>query len=250
MVVFLSNEHLCKIKNRGKMEIENSIVVITGVRTGIGLAAVKKFVNAGARVAGWGRTAPDFEHPNFRFVSCDVRDEAMVKSAMEETVALWGDEIRILVNNAGLGRYGRMDEQSHDEWHLQFDTNVHGLWYVSKAVVPLMKKYQVGHIFNISSIAGKDGIEGMSAYSATKWAVRGLTLSWMKELRNDGIKVTGIYPGSTQTEFFDPIPGYEAHGQMMQPEDIATSIVELAGTSFNYLPVELEIRPLQPKPLQ
>jgi len=231
------------------MDIENRVVVVTGVRTGIGLETVKTFVSAGAKVAGWGRTAPEFEHERFHFIPCDVRDEHQVARALDQTVARWGNAIDVLVNNAGLGRYGRMDEQSTEDWHLQFNTNVHGLWYVSRAVVPLMKAQQRGHIFNISSIAGKDGIEGMSAYSATKWAVRGLTLSWMKELRNGGIKVTGIYPGSTQTEFFDTIPGYEAHSQMMQPQDIAQSMLELAQTSANYLPVELEIRPLQPKRL-
>lgn len=231
------------------MDIENRVVIVTGVRTGIGLETVKAFVSAGAKVAGWGRTAPAYEHERFQFIPCDVRDENQVARALEQTVARWGESVDVLINNAGLGRYGRMDEQSTEDWHLQFNTNVHGLWYVSRAVVPLMKAQQSGHIFNISSIAGKDGIEGMSAYSATKWAVRGLTLSWMKELRNDGIKVTGIYPGSTQTEFFDTIPGYEAHSQMMQPQDVAQSMLQLAQTSANYLPVELEIRPLQPKRL-
>ena len=105
----------------------------------------------------------------------------------------------------------------------------------------------MGHIVNIASIAGTTGISGMSAYCGSKFAVRGISQSMYKELRDFGIKVSCVLPGSVQTNFFDDIDGMEAHEHMMRAEDIAESIIHLLKTSGNYHPVELEVRPLRPK---
>ena len=114
-------------------------------------------------------------------------------------------------------------------------------------IVPGMKKLKRGHIFNIGSIASNTGIETMSAYCGTKFAVKGITHSLYKELRPHGIKVTCIYPGSVNTNFFDPFEHVEANEYMMNPKDVAKTIFQAYETSFNFHLVDIEMRPLQPK---
>ncbi|UYZ64578.1 SDR family oxidoreductase [Hymenobacter weizhouensis] len=230
------------------MDIRGKVAIITGVSKGIGRATAEALLAQGMVVAGWGRTAPEgLTHERFQFFGCDVRDEVAVQEALMNTQRELGQEIHVLVNNVGLGVAGEVDGFSSDDWKLMFDTNVHGLFYCTKAVLPQMKRQQLGHIINISSIAGTTGIEKMAGYCATKFAVRGFSQSVFKEVRKDGIKVTCFYPGSTQTNFFDDIPGTEANDAMMQPEDIAATIVYALETPFNFHLVDIEMRPLQPK---
>jgi len=201
----------------------------------------------GYRVAGWGRTAPDFEHTSFRFFSCDVADSAQVKAALEQTLNLWGSaEVYGLINNAGFGLFGRIEELPTDDWYRMFKTNVHGLMLATRAVVPILKQNGSGHIINISSIAGLQALAQASAYCATKYAVRGFSHSLCAELREFGIKVSCVYPGSVATNFFDRIPGIEPNEHMLQPEDVANLLCELLETSSNFLTVDVEIRPLKP----
>jgi len=104
-----------------------------------------------------------------------------------------------------------------------------------------------GHIVNIASIAGITGIEKMAGYCGSKFAVRGISHSLFKEVRNFGIKVTCIYPGSTNTNFFDEFEGVNANENMMRPEDVASSIIHVLNTHPNYHVVDVEMRPLMPK---
>ena len=230
------------------MDLTGKVAIITGASTGIGRATVEALLARGAAVAGWGRTAPNgLTHERFQFFECDVRDEHAVAEAFTNTSHELGPEIHILVNNAGLGIAGPVDGFVTEDWKLMFDTNVHGTFFCSRAVLPQMKRQQLGHIINIASIAGTTGIENMAGYCATKFAVRGLSQSLFKEVRNDGIKVTCLFPGSTQTNFFDDIPGTAANDSMMSPADIAGFIVYSLETPFNFHVVEAEMRPLQPK---
>ena len=230
------------------MDLTGKTAIVTGASKGIGRATVEALLARGAAVAGWGRTAPnDLTHERFQFFECDVRDEHAVAGAFTNTLRELGPEIHVLVNNAGLGIAGPVDGFATEDWKLMFDTNVHGTFFCSRAVLPQMKRQQLGHIINIASIAGTTGIENMAGYCATKFAVRGLSQSLFKEVRNDGIKVTCLFPGSTQTNFFDGIPGTAANDSMMSPADIAGFIVYSLETPFNFHVVEAEMRPLQPK---
>ena len=230
------------------MDLTGKVAIITGASKGIGRATVEALLARGAAVAGWGRTAPNgLTHERFQFFECDVRDEHAVTEAFTNTLRELGPEIHVLVNNAGLGIAGPVDGFATEDWKLMFDTNVHGTFFCSRAVLPQMKRQQLGHIINIASIAGTTGIENMAGYCATKFAVRGLSQSLFKEVRNDGIKVTCLFPGSTQTNFFDDIPGTAANDSMMSPTDIAGFIVYSLETPFNFHVVEAEMRPLQPK---
>ena len=229
------------------MELEGKVAIVTGVSKGIGLATVHALSESGCKVAGWSRTAPEIGHVNFKFYSTDVQNYDSVKSAYNQTKADFGNDISILVNNAGLGYESPLVNQDHKEWKQMFATNVDGVLFCSQLVIPQMQKNDEGHIINIASIAGTTGIPGMSAYCATKHAVRGLSQSLYKEVRNDGIKVTCIYPGSVNTNFFDAIDSVTTSEHMMRPQDIAETIVQALQTHPNYHQVDIEVRPLKPK---
>ncbi|MER2998754.1 SDR family oxidoreductase [Pontibacter populi] len=229
------------------MDLQGKIAVVTGVSKGIGLSTVEALLEKGAIVAGWGRTKPALEHQDFHFFECDVRYPDSVQNAFDQTLSRLGVHIAVLVNNAGLGIAGKLDEQSIDDWQTMFETNVNGVFYCTRLVLPEMKEQGEGHIINISSIAGTTGIEEMSGYCGSKHAVRGISQSLYKEVRNYGIKVTCIYPGSVNTNFFDNFENITSRENMMRPEDIASTIVHALESHPNYHHVDIEVRPLMPK---
>ena len=229
------------------MDIKNKIAIVTGASKGIGLATTLMLLDRGVKVAGWSRSKPELEHPNFIFVKVDVGHVDAVASAYKATVEHFGNNVTILINNAGIGYEGAFIKVTDEQWHNMFRTNVDSIFYCSRAVIPQMSKLDDGNIINISSIAGTNGIAGMAGYCATKHAVRGLSQSMFKELREFGIKVTCIYPGSTKTNFFDEFESVTSNDNMMMPEDIASTIVHVLETSANYHPVDIEVRPLRPK---
>ncbi len=229
------------------MDLKNKVAVITGVSRGIGLATLKLLLSKGMTVVGWGRTKPNVEDKNFHFFRTDIRYFTAVEKSYHKTVELIRSDIHVLINNAGVGFVSRIELADVEEWKEMFDTNVHGLFYCSKAVVPKMKEMEMGHIINIASIAATTGIPQMAGYCATKHAVRGISQSMYKELREFGIKVTTIYPGSTKTNFFDNIAEIDANDNMMMPDDIAATILHVLETPDNYHHVDIEVRPLRPK---
>lgn len=228
------------------MELKGQVAIVTGSSKGIGLATAKALLEKGVRVAGWSRTETKIDHPNFRYYQTDVGDQQSVEVSFKKTLDDF-KAIAILVNNAGLGFTGNLDELPVDDWLTMFNINVNGIFYCSRLAIPAMKKLGYGHIINISSIAGMTGIEGMSGYCATKFAVRGLSGALFKEVRNFGIKVSCVYPGSVNTNFFDSIESIQANSKMMRPEDIAGTILHFLEGDPNYLPVDIEVRPLRPK---
>lgn len=229
------------------MNLKDRICIVTGSSKGIGYAICQSLHEKGAKVSGWSRSDTDLDHENFQSVMVDVGDPKSVSRAYGQTLEKFGDQISVLVNNAGLGFEGEMLNLKDEDWHLMFKTNVDSIFYCSKLVIPEMKEMDEGHIINVSSIAGMNGIPGMAGYCATKYAVRGLSHSMFKELRNYGIKVSTIYPGLTKTNFFDDIASVTAHDNMMMPEDIAETVIQVLETSANYLTVDVEVRPLRPK---
>lgn len=229
------------------MELNNKVAVITGVSKGIGNALCKQLLAKGMRVFGLGRTnALDIDDMNFHFIACDVQSSESVKAAFDN-IYKQVDEIHVLVNNAGLGYFGYLEDVPEEEWHEMFNTNIHGTYYCLKQVLPQMKKSQYGHIINIASTAALEGMAMVSAYCATKWAVKGLSESLFREVRDFRIKVTCVYPGSTKTDFFRNSPGIKPHDYMLMPEDVALMMVQALEMPDNFHTVNLEIRPLQPK---
>ncbi|MGZ5244915.1 MAG: SDR family oxidoreductase [Bacteroidia bacterium] len=230
------------------MELKDKTIIVTGVSKGIGKETVLQLLDKGAKVSGWGKNEPEYNHENFKFIAVNIRSLEEVEKAFKETQQHFGEEIHGLINNAGLGYFGFLEDMAPEQFYEIFEVNVYGLYYACKNVIPQMKKQQYGHIVNIVSIAGLDGQAQVSAYCGAKHAARGITESMYKELREFGIKVTGVYPGSTQTNFFDNAAGIDAHDNMMSPKEVATQIIRAMETSDNFLINAIEFRPLQPKP--
>lgn len=229
------------------MELQNKIAVVTGVSKGIGKQTVLALLDKGASVAGWGKTKPDYEHENFQWFETDVRSFDSLKNAFDKTLSAFGKRIDILINNSGLGYFKNLEDFSFEEWDQLFETNVNSIFYNAKLINPLMKQQKSGHIINISSIAGLQGMPMGAAYSGTKYAVRGMSDCMFKEMRDYGVKVSCVFPGSVQTDFFENAPGMDSHRYMMQPEEVAEQLIRLLETSDNFLINEITFRPLQPK---
>jgi short-subunit dehydrogenase len=230
------------------MELNNQLAIITGVSRGIGYHVAHQLLEQGAKVAGWGRTEPEgLNYEQFKFYKADVKDYNSLEGAYNLTKRDFEQPPAMLVNNAGYGNFKPVEDFTVEEWHDIFNTNVHGPFYTTKLTVPDMKQQQYGHIINIGSIAGIQGQPQGTAYNGTKYALRGFSDCLFKEVRDYGVKVTCVFPGSIQTNFFDNAPGMEPNPNMMRPEDVALELVRLFQTHDNFLINEMTFRPLMPK---
>ena len=233
------------------MKTQNKTAIVTGASRGIGLAITKALLKEGIKVAGWSRNAPEeLTHGHFFHFEVDLTKELSVQHAYEQTVNELGQDIPILINNAGMGYRGNLEDTPVEKWKYLFDLNVHGVFYVTRLVLPQMKARQEGHIINISSGAGTHGIAGMSCYCGTKHALVGISHSLHQEVRDYGIKVTCLSPGSVQTRFSQASGQPPSKKNSLLPEDLAASIVHILGCPQNFHYTDLEVRPLQPNKLE
>src|SRR5581483_252282 len=182
--------------------------LVTGASKGLGLSLVKKLLKEGYKVAATSRTVGSLEKEvgiaaNFLPLEVNVTDEQSVQNAISKTIETFGG-IDVVVNNAGYIQFGTLEELSHREARQNFDTNVFGALHVIRSVMPHFRNKQSGHIINISSIAGLIGtFPGCGIYSATKFALVGLTESLSAEAKEFGVKATIVYPGYFRTNFLD-----------------------------------------------
>jgi NAD(P)-dependent dehydrogenase (short-subunit alcohol dehydrogenase family) len=238
------------------MVLRDKIAVVTGASRGLGLAFSVALIEKGATVYGLARSTDDLKEvgrqlgDRFHGVECDVRQQADVDAAFDRIEKEAG-RCDVLLNNAGLGRFGKLDELKEEDWHVQIDTNLSGIFYCTRRALPMMKRQNEsgdfgGHIVNVASVAGLVGNAGLAAYNTTKFGVRGFSEALMKEVREDRIKVTCIYPGTIATEFFN-VAGTEMQGKGMDPREIADTVVHVLEASENYLISEVMMRPLRPK---
>lgn len=186
-------------------------IIITGATSGFGEATAKLFAENGWNLILTGRREERLaqlkadlltDHNEILTLCFDVRDENAVQAACDTVPQEIRDRVAVLVNNAGLavGR-GPIQQGETDDWERMIDTNVKGLLYVSKTVIPWLQRNQGGHIVNLGSIAGKEVYPGGNVYCATKHAVDALSRAMRIDLVEDGIKVTNIAPGAAETEF-------------------------------------------------
>ena len=229
---------------------------ITGASKGFGLSLVKQLLQQGYQVAATSRSmaglteAAGGETPDFLPLETDLTNEDSVRTAIETTLRRFG-KIDVVVNNAGYGQAGAIEELTDREVRDNFDVNVFGVLNVLCSVLPYLRKQRSGHIFNISSIAGFiSSFPGFGIYCSTKFALEGITGALAAEVKPFGIKVTSVAPGYFRTNFLDsgslkvpanPIEAYtevrevqQAHQDMINgnqpgdPEKAVAVIIRMA----------------------
>jgi NADP-dependent 3-hydroxy acid dehydrogenase YdfG len=241
-------------------KLDGKVAIITGASSGIGEATAIALAAEGAKVAIAARRAERLNEVAKQIqakgsqvlpISTDITNEAEVNDLVQKTNAELG-QIDILVNNAGIGVLGTIDTGNTADWRRAFDVNVLGVLYATRAVLPLFKIQQSGHIVNISSVAGRTARAGVGVYNATKWGVNALSEALRQEVYKDNIRVTIIEPGLVDTPFSDfisdPIAKQRSEERRktikpLQSEDIARAIV-YAVTQPQHVNVnEILIRP-------
>jgi 3alpha(or 20beta)-hydroxysteroid dehydrogenase len=226
--------------------LDGKVALISGGARGQGAAEAALFVAEGAKVvvgdvleaegaevaAGLGEAAA--------FVHLDVTDEASWQAAVTETETRFGP-VSVLVNNAGVLSWGRIDQIALDEFERVMDVNVRGVFLGIKAVAPSMRRAGGGSIINTSSTSGLVGLPFLAAYVASKWAVRGLTKTAAIDLGHDGIRVNSIHPGGIDTPMIAgtdgdapfyrrlPVP------RMGTADEVARSVLFLASEDSSYI---------------
>ena len=202
----------------------NKVWFITGCSTGFGRELASLALQQGNRVVVTARKTSDIEdivspYPETAIaVKLDVTDKADIKASVEKAMETFGG-IDVLVNNAGIGYFGAVEESEDDEVRLMFDINVFGLANMTKEVLPIMRKQRSGHIVNIASIGGLVSFPAVGFYNATKYAVDGLSEALAKETAHLGIKVTVIAPSGFRTDW----AGRSANNSKIEIEDYAPS---------------------------
>lgn len=181
--------------------------LITGASRGIGALIAEAALAEGNAVIAAGRNVDAIakrlgESPALLPVALDVTDEAQAKAAVAAGLARFG-RIDVLVNNAGFGLLGAVEESSDADVRRMYDTNVFGLLNVTRAVLPTLRAQRAGHVINLSSLGGYRSGAGFGAYCSTKFAVEGLTEALHAELKPLGIHATVVEPGYFRTDFLD-----------------------------------------------
>ncbi|MBA2341757.1 MAG: SDR family oxidoreductase [Pyrinomonadaceae bacterium] len=236
------------------MNLNGKSAIVTGSTKGIGRAIAEALLHEGANVCISARNAGEVEKAvdelsktgegNVTGAVCDVRDYNEVKALIEHTVSEFGG-VDVLVNNAGVGIFGKVEEMKPEDFRAVLETNLFGVFYCCHEAIPHIKRRGGGYIINISSLAGTNAHPQMAAYNASKFGLNGFSEALMQEAREDGIKVSYIMPGSVNTYFNNDTPSDEQSWQL-QPEDIARVCLDLMHHDERSLPSRVEIRPSKP----
>jgi len=234
---------------------QGKVAMVTGGSRGIGRAVVEALLGAGYRVYFGSRTQDsvtralaDLRSRHGAAVAgrpLDVRRQEQVDAFVEWVIAEAG-RIDCLVNNAGMGTFGPVYGLSGDQWREVLDTNLSGAFYCIRAVAATMKEQGAGWIFNIASLASKNAMVGGAAYNASKFGLLGLSEAAMLDLRQFGVRVAAILPGSVETSFGSPGARGGDQSWMLAPEDVAAMVLHLLTYPDRALPSLVEMRPTRP----
>jgi NAD(P)-dependent dehydrogenase (short-subunit alcohol dehydrogenase family) len=231
-------------------QLVGKVALVTGGNRGIGKAIAARLAALGAAVAICGRDSQTLATAARELQAVgapihsqrtDVTKSSDVDALIEETETALG-AISILVNNAGMGLFGPVQEKTEQEWDTLMNTNLKSVFLVSRKVIPGMIQRRSGDIINISSLAGKSTFAGGGIYCASKWALQGLSGCMAEDLRNFGIRVSTVCPGSVATEFSGRGP--KDAGKVLTAQDVAHAVAMIATQGPQSFLSEVQLRPL------
>lgn len=228
----------------------NKVILVTGASKGIGKAIAER-LSPFHKLALFARTEPalielkenlETKGGEVLVIVGDVTQEDDVKRAVEETIGHYGT-IDVLVNNAGIGLFNRVDQFSLEDFKHVMDINMTGAFLFTKYVSPTLIGNKSGQIINIASVAGLTGFKTGSAYAASKFALVGFTESVREDLKEFGIAVTAVCPGGVRTGFGGGDPNKAGRDYLLEPEDVARTVEYLVNESETANTKLVELKP-------
>ncbi len=240
-------------------DLTGQTAIVTGSTKGVGLATARALVEAGASVVVSARTAKDVEATVATLtagargevigVTADVANYMECERLVAESVARLG-RLDILVNNAGLGIFASIQEMSYADWRTQIDVNLGGVWSCTKAAIPHLveagQREGGGWVINIGSLASRHPMNGGTGYNASKFGLLGMTEAMMLDLRQLGIRVSIVMPGSINTDF-GGTPAASGRGWKLESEDCARAVMQLLSYPKGAHVSRVEMRPAMPR---
>lgn len=234
--------------------MKNKVAYITGGSKGIGFGIADALMKQGVNVAITSRSQSSADeavellkssNPETKAIGieADVRQMASQQNAVDKILKEFG-QLDYVIANAGLGHYHSIEDLTEDQWRETIDTNLTGVFFSIKASVDALKKSK-GYFITISSLAGTNFFAKGSAYNASKFGLTGFTQAVMLDLRDHGVNVSTIMPGSVATHFNGNTPD-ESDAWKIQPEDLGELVVDLFKMNPRTLPSKVEVRPSQP----
>ena len=239
-------------------QLKNKVALVTGGSRGIGLAVAKELLRRNCNVMISGRSEKSLEEAAMQLRQVnndtdvgshdvcrgDVQKACDAKQMIRSTVDKFGG-VDIVINNAGVGIFEDVSEQSVEDWDCVISTNLSGVFYCCQAAIPYLRERGGGWIINVSSLAGSHPFATGAAYCASKAGLDAFTTALMQELRFDGIRVSSVAPGSVSTSFAGG-SRHAAEPWKLAAADVVKSVVDLLGHDTRSLPSRMEIRPSQP----
>lgn len=228
------------------MLLKDKIAVVTGANGGIGKAICEVFLEQGASVIGLIHINQDGLDARVKYISVDVTDSSSCGNAFEKIQSLT-DKVDILVNCAGITRDAMTRKMTEEQWDDVIDTNLKGVWNLTRLIGPSMQQQGFGSIINISSVVGIYGNIGQANYAATKAGIIGLTKTWAKEFSRGNVRVNAVAPGYTMTNMMKTVPehllerfkGQTMLGRLAEPLEIANAVLFLASDLSSYVTGEV-----------
>lgn len=234
--------------------MKNKVAYITGGSKGIGFGIADALMKQGVNVAITSRSQSSADeaveslkssNPGIKAlgIEADVREMSSQQKAVDKVLKEFG-QLDYVIANAGLGHYHSIEDLTEEQWRETIDTNLTGVFFTIKSTVDALKKSK-GYFITISSLAGTNFFAKGSAYNASKFGLTGFTQAVMLDLRDYGVNVSTIMPGSVATHFNGNVPD-ESDAWKIQPEDLGELVVDLFKMNPRTLPSKVEVRPSQP----
>jgi 3-oxoacyl-[acyl-carrier protein] reductase len=236
------------------MNFRGAVALVTGAGRGIGKAIAGALAGEGATVVLASRTRSELEMVQREIESnggsaivlqADITDDEQVNKLYREIESRF-HRLDILVNNAGIGFFAPIKELSIEQFDAMWNLNMRALFLCTQKAIPIMQQQRRGAIVNVASLAGKNAFIGGAGYSATKWALMGFSKTLLLEVRDHNIRVLTVCPGSVDTSF-DPKQDPLKKEKILQPHDVADTVLAALKMPERAMVSEIDIRPTNPR---